>query len=97
MKYVGEKRLEELLDTSMVDDMDTKEMLMHIVMYECRELPEPQWQTLEEFEANPAEGLYWIELSCGQIDYARYYFFFHHAFSDRIMNVSLINKPRAPK
>jgi len=78
MEYVSKERLKLLLDY-FNNSQDSTEIsaelngltagLRILIDVECKELPDQQWQTIEEFKANPVDGWCWINLS-GLVDMA---------------------------
>lgn len=41
----------------------TSKLFVHTLITMCKELPDQQWQTIDEFKANPVDGWCWIKLT----------------------------------
>jgi len=57
MRYVSEERLRVIANAQ----YGKEKWLLENIIKECKELPPPQWQTIEEFRANPVEGWCWVK------------------------------------
>lgn len=80
----------------------TSKLFVHTLITMCKELPDQQWQTIEEFKANPVDGWCWI-CAQGSVDHAWYYsdnFWLRDnsgtAYFD-VTHVMPIKTPEAPK
>lgn len=110
MKYVSDRKINEIIDYGkkinvLRSDIDTLEVLLDY----CKELPGQQWQTIDEFKANPIEGWCWIKLIEGVGDNIELaYFnedscFYENAICMDELNVNYITHvmpiktPEAPK
>jgi len=100
MKYVSDERLKELSVNNPEFDLHI-ETLHKLINRECKELPDQQWQTIDEFKANPVEGLCFI-MYCNCRLHANYRFgkfensgMFYSARD--ITDVMPIKTPEAPK
>lgn len=51
----------EILESIDPWDYETPEQLIMDIIDKCEELPDQQWQTIDEFKANPVEGWCWID------------------------------------
>jgi len=61
MKYASETDLRYVF--SKIHDLDDSAPLMQLLdeaIDTCKELPQEQWQTIDEFKANPVDGDYHI-------------------------------------
>jgi hypothetical protein len=59
MQGMSKEDLKDKLST-LYWSTDDCNQLITAMMFECKELPELQWQTLKEFKANPVIGLCFI-------------------------------------
>ena len=87
----------------------TSKLFVHTLISMCKELPDQQWQTIDEFKANPVDGWCWINLS-GLVDMAYCWdgvFYLNDTTAEhnhdeiwdirRITHVMPIKTPEAPK
>lgn len=111
MKYISKERLMQLeyelrSKHSIIADHNLL-ISREILLAECKELPQEQWQTIEEFKANPVEGWCFVCFSGRTIEMA-FYFKDEKEFHDRddsgysfayknITHVMPIKTPEAPK
>ena len=108
MRYISDKRLKELIIRN--PGFDTfNQTLLNLIDRECKELPDQQWQTIDEFKVNTVGGWCWIKLINdvgGNTEMA--YFnedscFYENMFCMDTLNVSYITHvmpiktPEAPK
>jgi len=105
MKYISDNRLNKIKD----DITDgTSKLFVHTLITLCKELPQEQWQTIEEFKENPVDG--WCHICFGSeknVDKAYYASdkFWWHDMHDmhenwddvKITHVIPIKTPGAPK
>ena len=100
MKYVSDERLKELSVNNPEFDLHI-ETLHKLVNRECKELPDQQWQTIDEFKANPVDGWCWIHhksLKTTMSHYKRVFTVNGEMFADEyITHVMPIKTPEAPK
>lgn len=80
--------------------------ILKALLSECEELPPQQWQTIEEFKANPVEGWCWIFMQDKKLKHLHYrndgfwisdnkdIVFYNHYF---ITHVMPIKTPEAPE
>ena len=77
--------------------------VLNDLIRECNELPPPQWQTIEEFKANPVEG--WCFLihsrfnnrTMGNYSLGRFWIDGGISKEEHITHVMPIKTPEAPK
>ena len=102
MKYISYDRLREIITSCIA----AKVYPGIWVLDECKELPDQQWQTIEEFKANPVEGWCYINIpatnSVVMRHYRNYHFYDNEDYSVPmsdyfITHVMPITTPEAPK
>lgn len=97
MKYVSK----EILESIDPWDYETPQQLIMDIIDKCEELPDQQWQTIDEFKANPVKGWCWIQhksLKTTMAHYKRVFTVNGEMFSDGyITHVMPIKTPKAPK
>jgi len=77
--------------------------ILKALLNECKELPDQQWQTIEEFKANPVDGYYFamvIGINKPLMAYVKdSVFYVTGSFQDsnQITQVMPIKTPEAPK
>ena len=100
MRYVSEEEIIRLRNLPN-QDVDSRNTLKWLLDNHCKELPEQQWQTREEFKANPVEGWCWIQhktLKITMSHYRRIFTVDGEMFADEyITHVMPIKTPEAPK
>lgn len=76
-------------------------LFMYALVIKCKELPDQQWQTIDEFKANPVEGWCWIQhkyLKTTMSHYRRVFAVDGEMLADEyITHVIPIKTPEAPK
>ena len=58
MKYINQNELIKQKDNA---KDGTSKLFIHCLIAMCKELPPPQWQTIEEFKANPVDGCAFVK------------------------------------
>lgn len=62
MKYISEKDLRLVFNRiHKLNDSTALMKLLDDAIRGCKELPPPQWQTIEDFKANPVNGWCWVD------------------------------------
>lgn len=90
MRYVSEEDVVKIV-ASVLEQLDDK----------CKELPQTQWQTIEEFKANPVDGCCWCYCESEKNVFIHYYtderFYTDSNSEELITHVMPIKTPEAPK
>lgn len=113
MRYVSDERLRELLEEAKVRNFTVSSDAINgaiaaietLLDRECKELPAPQWQTLEEFKGSGFVGLCWILDNDGDVFAHNYdgeyftnpYMPNYPIHNNRIHSVQPIITPEAPE
>jgi len=80
---------------------NNSKLFIHALIVHCKELPDQQWQSIDEFKANPVDGLcFAMYRNCvcnlnfwnGRFEYEGMYY-----SENYITHVMPIKKPEAPK
>jgi len=85
----------------------TSKLFVHTLIRMCKELPDQQWQTIDEFKANPSYGLCFVSIGISRLIIDLFYrntdFYVSgnsdiiFKSSDAITDVMPIKTPEAPK
>jgi len=93
----------DTLEKALLDKKCTTESakVLKVLIKHCKELPIQQWQTIDEFKANPVDGWCWIQhksLKTTMSYYKRVFTVDGEMFAcEYITHVMPIKTPEAPK
>lgn len=100
MEGISKKELIRLKEN--MPDNNSK-LFMHALIVHCKKLPDQQWQTIDEFKANPVEG--WCFLihsrfnhrTMGNYSLGRFWIDGGISKEEHITHVMPIKTPESPK
>lgn len=101
MEGISKEDLENILCS--YDDSVTIAYVTDKVLDACKELQDPQWQTIDEFKANPVDGWCWLihkrfnNRTMGNYSLGRFWIDGGITKEEHITHVMPIKTPEAPK
>ena len=57
----------EILESIDSWDYETPQQLIMDIIDKCKELPDQQWQTIDEFKANPSYGMCFVSIGISRL------------------------------
>jgi len=93
----------EILESIDSWDYETPQQLIMDIIDKCKELPDQQWQTIDEFKANTVDGWCWLihkrfnNRTVGHYSIGRFWIDGGICQEEHITHVMPIKTPEAPK